>query len=52
MKPESQDENMLIKLIIDKTIYCNLGIKKHKRVYKILDEWIRKYEKEEKLRLI
>ena len=50
MKPESQDETMLIKLIVDQTIYCNLGIKKHKRVYKILDKWIESYEREEKLK--
>jgi len=52
MKPESQDENTLIKLIIDQTIYCNLGIKRNKRVYKILDRWIERYEEEEKLRAI
>ena len=48
MKPESQDENMLIKLIVDQTIYCNLGVNRHKRVYEVLDKWIRKYEEEEK----
>ena len=44
MKPESQDENMLIKLIVDQTIYCNLGVNRHKRVYEVLDKWIIKYE--------
>ena len=56
MKPKSQDEKTLVRfvfgsLIIDPTIYCKLGIKRNKRVYKILHGWIEKYEEEERLRL-